>query len=57
MSVISDPCPTCTGPLIERVHTGRNARGEVFAVWTQFVCVNGGAAHVPEDWNPAHRPT
>lgn len=51
MPVLKDVCPTCSGTVIARPRSGRNGRGLVFAVWTEYFCVND-ADHLPEGWKP-----
>jgi hypothetical protein len=51
MPVLKDVCPVCTGPVISRSRSGRNAYGAVFAVWTEYLCVND-PDHLPNDWQP-----
>ena len=51
MPVLKDLCPTCGGPVISRSRSGRNGSGAVFAVWTEYACVND-VDHLSEDWKP-----
>ena len=51
LPVAADPDVRRRLPVMSRTRFGRNGRGAVFAVWTEYVCVND-LDHLPEDWKP-----